>query len=171
MCQCAVWCVRLGLKRLFLVIVTFPFRNHSLKRCVPFFLSLPCVSTVSTRMCLYLCAPWPSPPCPALCTSSSPATGWWFADAWRQEPNALACVWLTTSKGEKWLLASSDASYRQLSSRSDSWVKFRLVLAILIYLWCVANACVCARVCRDEHIMGLFSNFIVPILWQLPCVI
>lgn len=69
-------------------------------------LSLCCVSTVSTRKCLYLCAPWPSPPCPALCTSSSPATGWWFADAWRREPNASACVWPTTSKGEKWLLAT-----------------------------------------------------------------
>lgn len=56
--------------------------------------------SVSTRACLYSCAPWPSPPCRVPCTSSSPATDWWFAAAWRREPTASACVWETTSKGQ-----------------------------------------------------------------------
>lgn len=54
---------------------------------------------VLTRMCLYSCAPWPSPLCRVLSISSSPATGWWSADVWRREPNALECVWEMTWKG------------------------------------------------------------------------
>lgn len=59
-------------------------------------------SSVLTRTCLYLCAPWPSPLCRVLSISSSPATDSWFADAQRQEPTASACVWQTTSKGQSY---------------------------------------------------------------------
>lgn len=56
-------------------------------------------STAWRRMCLSLCAPWLTPLCLVLFTSSSHVTASWSAAAWKQARGSSACVLMILRKG------------------------------------------------------------------------
>lgn len=57
--------------------------------------------TAWIKKCPSSCAPWPSPPSPALFTCSSHATASWSDAPWRRALNSLACASPMTSKASR----------------------------------------------------------------------